>query len=345
MIALLICLVNSGVNAIIFDMKQALTLIQHIWREQKNYPDSRGVFSELLYEIALVGKIISREVNKAGVAEIYGLTGEVNISGDQVQKLDIFSQQAFENVLGHCGHLCVMASEEQESIIPLSCEKSLGDYVLLFDPLDGSSNIDANVSIGSIFSLYKRGSKGGPGNLDDLMQTGIQQVAAGYIIYGSSTMFVYTTGQGVYGFTLDPSLGEFLLTHEKITLPNVNKVYSINERDYYSWPLGIQKYIEEIKKTGKISGRYVGTLVADFHRNLLYGGIFLYPSTAKDPQGKLRLLYEANPLSFIIEQAGGRASNGKQNVLEITPTELHQKTPLYIGNKEEVEKINNLLKS
>jgi len=324
-------------------MKQAITLIQHIWQQQKNYPDSRGVFSELLYEIALAGKIISREVNKAGIAEVYGLTGETNVSGDTVQKLDVFCQQTFENVLGHCGHLCVMASEEEEGIIPLSCEKSLGDYVLLFDPLDGSSNIDANVSIGSIFSVYRRVSKSGPGNLADLMQAGIKQVAAGYIIYGSSTMFVYTAGQGVYGFTLDPSLGEFLLTHEKIILPDVNKVYSINERDYYSWPQGIREYIEEIKKAGKVSARYIGSLVADFHRNLLYGGIFLYPSTAKNPQGKLRLLYEANPLAFIMEQAGATASNGKQNILEITPTELHQKTPLYFGNKEEVEKIKRCL--
>lgn len=324
-------------------MKQTLTLIQHIWEEQKVHPNNRGVFSELLYEIALVGKIISREVNKAGIAEIYGLTGEVNLSGDEVQKLDQFTQRTFENVLGRCGHLCVMASEEQEGIIQISDSKPLGDYVLLFDPLDGSSNIDANVSIGSIFSIYKRVSKKGPGVLEDAIQTGSKQVAAGYVIYGSSTMFVYTTGQGVYGFTLDPTLGEFLLTHEKIVLPDKNKVYSINERDYHSWPEGIRKYIDEIKKEGNVSARYIGSLVADIHRNLLYGGIFLYPSTAKNPNGKLRLLYEANPMTFLIEQAGGRASNGKQNILDIKPTELHQRVPFYIGNKKEVDKIDKLL--
>ena len=324
-------------------MKQGTTLIQHIWKEQKQYPDSRGVFSELLYEIALASKIISREVNKAGIAEVYGLTGDVNVQGEEVAKLDVFSQTTFENVLGHSGHLCVMASEEQEGIIPLTPGKSLGEYTMLFDPLDGSSNIDANVSVGSIFSIYKRISEKGPGNLKDLMQTGSKQVAAGYIIYGSSTMFVYTTGQGVYGFTLDPTLGEFLLTHEKITLPDKVKCYSTNERDYLSWPEGIRKYIDEIKKEGKVSARYIGSLVADIHRNLLYGGIFLYPSTEKNPNGKLRLLYEANTMAFLMEQAGGKASNGEKSILEIEPTELHQRTPLYIGNKEEVEKIEKLL--
>lgn len=326
-------------------MKQTLTLIQHIWQQQKNYPDSRGVFSELLHEIALVGKIISREVNKAGIAEIYGYTGDKNISGDTVHKLDEFSQITFENVLGHCGHLCAMASEEQEGMVKLSEEKKCGDYVLLFDPLDGSSNIDANVSVGSIFSIYKRLTESGPGAMDDLMQPGRKQIAAGYIIYGSSTMFVYTTGQGVFGFTLDPSIGEFLLTHELITLPSAIKCYSINERDYHSWPEGIRKYVDGLKAAGKVGARYIGSLVADFHRNLLYGGIFMYPSTAKNPNGKLRLLYEANPLAMIVEQAGGRASNGQENILEIKPTELHQKVPLYIGNKEEVEKIVKCLNS
>lgn len=321
------------------------TLTQHIWQEQKNYPDSKGVFSELLYEVALVCKIISREVNKAGIAEVYGLTGEVNIQGEEIQKLDEFAQQTFENILGHCGHLCVMASEEQEDIIQISSDKPLGNYVMLFDPLDGSSNIDANVSVGSIFSIYKRVSKKGQGTKEDLMQQGSKQVAAGYVIYGSSTMFVYTTGQGVFGFTLDPSIGEFLLTHEKITLPDKNKVYSTNERDYHSWPEGIRKYIDEIKEEGKVSARYIGSLVADIHRNLLYGGIFLYPSTEKNPNGKLRLLYETNTMAFLMEQAGGKASNGQQNILEIEPSELHQRTPLYIGNKEEVRKIEDFLKS
>lgn len=324
---------------------KGLTLIQHIWQEQKNYPDSRGVFSELLQEIALAGKIISREVNKAGIAEIYGFTGNINTCGDQIQKLDQFAQNTFVNVLGHSGHLCAMASEEEEGVISLGQEKPLGDYVLLFDPLDGSSNIDANVSIGSIFSLYKRISEKGAGTLPDLLQVGAKQSAAGYLVYGASTMFVYTIGQGVYGFTLDPSIGEFMLTHEKITLPDKPKVFSANERDWHSWPEGIKNYLSVIKQEAKLSGRNIGSLVADIHRNLLYGGIFLYPSTAKNPAGKLRLVYEANPMAFIIEQAGGAASNGQENILNIAPTELHQRTPLYIGNKEEVQKICRLLNS
>jgi len=325
--------------------KESLTITQHIWQQQHNFPQSRGAFSELLYEIALVGKIMSREVNKAGIAEAYGLMGDVNIQGEEVQKLDVFAQNTFVNILGHCGHLCAMASEEEEGIVELSKEKECGQYVMLFDPLDGSSNIDANVSVGSIFSIYKRISIKGPGTTEDLMQPGIKQVAAGYVIYGSSTMFVYTTGHGVNGFTLDPSLGEFLLTHPNIKLPDKVKNFSINERDYYSWPAGVKQYIDDIKKAGKVSGRYIGSLVADIHRNLLYGGIFIYPATVKSPQGKLRLLYEANPMAMIMEQAGGQASAGQGRILEIEPTELHQRTPLYIGNKQEVEKIENLLAS
>ncbi|MBU1131519.1 class 1 fructose-bisphosphatase [Patescibacteria group bacterium] len=323
--------------------KIGTTLTQHIWQEQKTHPQSRGSLSELLYEIALVCKIISREVNKAGIAEIYGLTGEVNVQGEEVQKLDEFTQNIFVNILGHCGHLCALASEEEEGIVNLSKEKELGDYVMLFDPLDGSSNIDANVSVGTIFSIYKRVTKKGPGTMEDLMQAGNKQVAAGYVIYGSSTMFVYSTGNGVYGFTLDPTIGEFLLTHENITMPDKVKNYSTNERDYHSWPEGIRKYIDEIKKEGKVSARYIGSLVADIHRTLLYGGVFLYPSTEKNPNGKLRLLYEANIMAFLIEQAGGRASNGQKNILEIEPSELHQRVPLYIGNKEEVKKIEDFL--
>lgn len=322
---------------------KGLTLIQHIWREQKNYPDSRGVFSELLYEIALTGKIISREVNKAGMAEIYGFTGDINVQGEKVQKLDEFSQRTFENVLGHSGHLCAMASEEREKVVPISSEKSLGDYVMAFDPLDGASNINVNINIGSIFSIYKKISKGKDGCLEDFLQEGKKQLAAGYLIYGSSTMFVYTTGSGVYGFTLDPSIGEFMLTHEKITLPEKCKNFSVNETYYHQWPQGIRTYVDEIKKAAQASARHVGSLVADFHRNLLEGGIFLYAPTTKNPGGKLRLVYEANPMAMIVEQAGGTASTGKENILDIKPIELHQRTPLYIGNKEEVKKIEKLL--
>ena len=324
-------------------MKTTLTLNQHIYLDQKNHPQGTGIFSEILSEIALVGKIISREVNKAGIAEIYGLTGDVNTSGDEVQKLDQFAQNTFVNILGYSGNLCAMASEEEEGLIPISAGKDLGKYVLIFDPLDGSSNIDANVSIGSIFSLYKRVTEAGPGTLADLLQPGYKQAAAGYIVYGASTMFVYTAGLGVYGFTLDPSIGEFVLTHKNIKLPAVNKNYSVNERDYYSWPEGVKTYIEDLKKEGKVAARYIGSLVADIHRTLLYGGIFMSPATNKKPEGKLRLLYEGNAMAMLMTQAGGAASNGQKNILEIEPTELHQRTPLYIGNQNEVKKIKQLL--
>jgi len=326
-------------------MNKTLTLNQHIYLDQKNYPQGTGVFSELLSEIALVGKIISREVNKAGIAEIYGFTGDINVQGEKVQKIDEWAQKTFENILGHTGHLCAMASEEKENLIKIADNKELGNYVMSFDPIDGCSNIDVNVNIGSIFSIHKRISKEGHGQLKDLLQPGYKQVAAGYIVYGSSTMLVYTTGFGVYGFTLDPSIGEFFLTHDKITLPSRCKNYSTNETYYHEWSAGIKKYIDDIKKEGQSSARYIGSLIADFHRNLLDGGIFLYPGTQKRPSGKLRLLYEASPLAFIVEQAGGYASNGEKNILEIEPTELHQRTPLYIGNKEEVEKIEQLLKA
>jgi len=326
-------------------MNTTVTLNQHVYLDQKNYPQGTGVFSELLSEIALAGKIISREVNKAGIAEIYGFTGDINVQGEEVQKIDEWAQKTFENILGHTGHLCAMASEEKEDIIRISDNKQLGNYVMAFDPIDGCSNIDVNVNIGSIFSIHKRVTKQGHGTLKDLLQPGFKQVAAGYIVYGSSTMFVYTTGHGVHGFTLDPSIGEFLLTHKDIKSPKTCKNFSTNETYYHEWPNGIKKYIDNIKKGGQSSARYIGSLIADFHRNLLDGGIFLYPRTKKRSNGKLRLLYEASPLAFIIEQAGGYASNGGKNILEITPTELHQRTPLIIGNKEEVKKIEKLLQS
>ena len=325
-------------------MDKTVTLNQHIYLDQKNYPEGTGAYSELLSEIALVGKIISREVNKAGIAEIYGFTGDINVQGEEVQKIDKWAQTTFENILGRSGHLCVMASEEEEGLVKISDDKQLGDYVLAFDPIDGCSNIDVNISIGTIFSVHKRITKEGPGTLEDLLQPGYKQVAAGYMVYGSSTMFVYTTGHGVHGFTLDPSIGEFLLTHENITLPDVCKNFSANESYYHDWKDGVRKYIDEIKKEGKSRARYIGSLIADIHRNLLDGGVFIYAGTKKRPEGKLRLLYEAAPMAFLIEQAGGKASNGEKSIMEIEPTELHQRTPLFIGNKDEIEKIEKLLK-
>lgn len=324
-------------------MKETLTLTQYIWQEQAKYPENRGVFSELLYEISLVGKIISREVNKAGIAEMYGLTGDINVQGEEVKKMDVFAQQTFENVLGRSGHLCAMASEEEEDIIPIKNSKELGNYVLVFDPIDGASNTDVNVSIGSIFAIYKRVSESGPGKMEDFLQSGRQQVAAGYLIYGSSTMFVYTTGNGVHGFTLDPELGEFLLTHENIKIPDSCQNFSTNESYYYQWPEGIRRYIDKIKKDGQPRARHIGSLIADIHRNLLEGGIHLYSSTKKHVHGKLRLMYENNPFAFLVEQAGGRASDGQQDILDIQPSELHQRTQLYIGNKKEVDQIEKLL--
>ena len=318
-----------------------ITLERFINEEQSTHPGARGEFSGLLAQITLAGKIISREVNKAGLAEILGLTGRKNVHGEQVQKLDMFANDIFFSSLDHSGHLCIMASEEVEDAIEIPPEYPCGDYVLLFDPLDGSSNIDVNVNIGSIFSILKRRSTGDRGNLQDCLQAGIHQLGAGYLVYGSSTMFVYTTGYGVHGFTLDPSLGEFLLSHPNIQIPDRSSIYSINEGHSFYWETGAKRYIEHLKAPDPDSGRpyssrYIGSLVADFHRNLLKGGIFLYPGDKKSPKGKLRLLYEASPLAFIVEQAGGAASTGFERIMEVNPEGLHQRTPLIIGNKEDV---------
>jgi fructose-1,6-bisphosphatase I len=281
-------------------------------------------------------------VNMAGLAKILGETGAVNVHGEAVQKLDEFAQHTICRAMGHNGHLCVMASEESENIIPIPDGSKRGKYVLMFDPLDGSSNIDVNASIGTIWSIHRKITKDREdGSLEDCLQKGCEQVAAGYFIYGSSTMMVYTTGNGVHGFTLDPSLGEFLLSHESIQTPPRGKIYSINEGNVHSWDAGTRRYIEYVKEDRKDRGhpytlRYIGSLVADFHRNLLKGGIFLYPG----PKGKLRLLYEAAPLAMIVEQAGGAASTGAQRILDIQPTSLHQKVPLIIGSREDVAEYN-----
>lgn len=318
-------------------MSKITTVQQYVLDEERLHPEATGDFTQLLTSLIVAAKIISREVNKAGLVKILGETGDINVHGERVMMLDEFAQQTIYRAMGSCGHLCVMASEEAENIIPIPDGGKRGKYVLMFDPLDGSSNIDVNASIGTIFSIQKKVTDMEDGGEPDCLQQGYKQLAAGYFIYGSSTMMVYTTGQGVHGFTLDPSLGEFLLSHEKITTPSRGKIYSINEGNSTKWDTGTRRYIDYVKEDQKDKGhpyslRYIGSLVADFHRNLLKGGIFLYPG----PKGKLRLLYEANPLALVAEQAGGAATTGDMRILDLVPTSLHQRVPLIIGSKEDV---------
>lgn len=301
-------------------------------------PRATGVFTGLLNDIALAAKIISREVNHAGLAEMLGDTGEENSHGERVQKLDIFADDVMRQVLHHTGLITCMASEEKEFFWPVPDSFPSGEYVVIYDPLDGSSNIDVNVSIGTIFSIHSKISSSERGELSDCLQAGKHQVAAGYVLYGSSTMFVYTTGRGVHGFTLDPSLGEFVLSHESMCFPDPpRRVYSINEAHYNSWKTGQQLLIDHLKDGGGFSSRYIGSLVADFHRTLLQGGIFMYPSGKGAPEGKLRLLYECSPIAMLAKQAGGRASTGARDVLEVIPDSLHQRVPFYAGNSELVD--------
>ena len=326
-----------------------MTIARHIIEEQSKHPGATGELSKLLHDFSLAAKVISLEVNKAGLVDIIGFTGDNNVHGEQVKKLDMLAHDMLIKAMDHGGHLCVMASEEEEDIIQIPKKFNIGKYVLLFDPLDGSSNIDANISIGTIFSIYRRISPDGtPGTMEDCLQPGIKQVAAGYIVYGSSTMLVYTAGAGVHGFTLDPAFGEFLLSHPNIQTPKKSKIYSINEGNYLYWHPGLKKYIkylqEEDKATNRpYSGRYIGSMVADIHRNLLYGGIFMYPADSRNPNGKLRLQYECNPMAFIVEQAGGRATNGKIRTLEIIPEKLHQRVPIFIGSEEDVKMVEKFM--
>jgi len=319
-----------------------VTIERHITDTQKKFPRATGEFSAIMYDIAFAAKVIAREVNKAGLVDVLGYTGSTNVHGEKVQKLDEFADSIIFRAMDHTGRLCVMASEEREDIIPIPDKFKCGKYVLTYDPLDGSSNIDANVSIGTIFSIYRKVSKGERGTREDCLQPGTSQVAAGYIAYGASTMMVFTTGNGVHGFTYDPSVGEFLLSHDNIMTPPRGRIYSTNEGNYQRWHDGTKKYIDYLKQTDKetnrpYSARYIGSLVADFHRNLLYGGIFLYPGDSKNPHGKLRLVYEANPLVFIVQQAGGEASDGRRRIVDIKPEDIHQRTPLIIGSLEDVK--------
>jgi len=331
------------------EQTQFMTLARHIIEEERKHPKATGELSALLQDLSLATKVISLEVNKAGLVDILGFTGSNNIHGENVKKLDIFAHDMMVHAMNHGGHLCVMASEEEAGIIHIPAKYKIGKYVLLFDPLDGSSNIDANVSIGTIFSIYKRCSADGkPGTEEDCLQPGIKQVAAGYIIYGSSTMFVYTAGYGVYGFTLDPAFGEFILSHHKVMTPKKSKIYSINEGNYLYWNPGLKKFIKYLQDEDKgtdrpYSSRYIGSMVADIHRNLLYGGLFMYPADSRNPNGKLRLQYECNPMAFIIEQAGGRASDGFKRILELQPKTIHQRTPIFIGSEDDVKMVEKFI--
>ncbi len=330
------------------------TITQHLLLQQKKNPEATGAFTQILNELTVAGKVISREVNKAGLVDIIGATGEVNVQGESVQKLDIFANQIVVDRMQHIGQLCCMGSEEVAELIDIPPKYPKGDYILVFDPLDGSSNIDVNISIGTIFGIYKKVSKETDINflLSDVLQPGLKQVAAGYIVYGSSTIMVYTTGNGVHGFTLFPGIGEFLLSHENIRIPKKCKTYSVNESNYAYWDDKTKALINYFKAKDRetnrpYTSRYVGSLVADFHRNLLKGGIFMYPADLKDPKkpnGKLRLMVEANPLAMVAEQAGGYASNGHGPILEMSPEQLHQRTPLYIGSKEDVKFAEKFLK-
>jgi fructose-1,6-bisphosphatase I len=312
------------------------TLDRFIKNNQDQFQYASGELSQLLRDIALASKVVNREINKAGLIDIMGAMGSQNSTGEAQQKLDVLANIRFTRALSKGGEVCALISEETESYVDLNNE---GKYVIAIDPLDGSSNIDVNVSIGTIFSIYRRKSAvGQPIQEEDILQMGDEQVAAGYILYGSSTMLVYTTGHGVNGFTYEPSLGEYFLSHPDMTIPEDGKIYSINEGSANSFSEEIKTYLQYCKDQ-KYTGRYIGSLVADFHRNLLKGGIYLYPATSKDQNGKLRLMYECNALAFIAEQAGGKATDGTRRILEIVPQDLHQRTPFYVGSKKMVEKV------
>ncbi|HEX8391220.1 MAG TPA: class 1 fructose-bisphosphatase [Longimicrobium sp.] len=323
--------------------KSVITIERHIIEAERQFPEATGAFSNILSDVAFAAKMIAKEVRRAGLADILGYTGEVNVQGEEVKKLDEYAHEVIFKALDHTGHLCGMASEEVEDFIPIPDRFPTGKYCVLFDPLDGSSNIEANVSVGTIFSVHRKISDHERGCAEDCLQPGYKQVAAGYVVYGSSTMLVYTTGNGVHGFTLEPSIGEFLLSHPNIRIPTPGqRIFSANEGNYRNWSPGQRALIDHLKgvdgsNAKPFSARYIGSLVADFHRNLLYGGFFMYPADSKNPNGKLRLLYEAAPLAMIAEHAGGRASTGFGRINDIDPVSLHQRTPLYIGTSEYVE--------
>ncbi len=329
---------NGNANSLI-----GISFSEHVAEQQHRLsPAARGELSSLLMHMMIAAKIIARETRKAALVDILGLTGKINVQGEEVQKLDEYADQIMIHNLRYTGHLCAMSSEEHEDIITIPERYAVGNYTLTFDPLDGSSNIDANVGIGTIFSIQRRVSSGPTGTHQDILQRGKNQVCAGYVVYGPSTILVYTTGHGVWGFTLDPSVGEFLLSHPDIKIPEEAGIYSVNEGNHSRWDEPTRQIVDSYK-SGKnyqnrvYSSRYIGSLVSDFHRNMLYGGIFLYPADSKNKSGKLRLLPEANPLALVAEQAGGAASTGRQRILDIEPKRLHHRVPLIIGSRKDVE--------
>lgn len=333
-------------------MSKVVTLNEFIMDRQADFPFATGELSRILNDIAVASKIVSRDVRQAGLVDhILGAHGNTNIQGEEQQKLDVVADEQFIKAFEYGGEICGIASEENDDFVAFTSESAKnGKYVVLFDPLDGSSNIDVNVSIGTIFSIYRRISAvGTEATLEDMLQPGSEQVAAGYVLYGSSTMLVYTTGRGVNGFTLDPSIGEFCLSHRDMRMPETGRLYAMNEGNINICEEGLRDYVAycqsfENDKGAPYSGRYIGSLVADFHRNMIKGGIYIYPDTTTSPEGKLRLLYECNPLAFIAEQAGGIASTGRKRIMDLKPTRLHERVPFYIGSKQMVEKAMSLLK-
>jgi fructose-1,6-bisphosphatase I len=332
-------------------MAALVTLSEFVMERQSDFPYASGDLTRLLSDIGIAGKIINHKVNKAGLQDILGAAANINVQGETQMKMDVFSDETLLNAMRWGGQVAGAGSEENEKYFAFDqehCKKA--KYVILFDPLDGSSNIDVNVSIGTIFSIFRRKSSiGDLANVNDFLQKGDEQVAAGYIIYGSSTMLVYTTGHGVNGFTLQPSIGEFFLSHPNMKIPEDGAIYSMNEGNLNACEKGVQEYIAWCKQSDKktnrpYSARYIGSLVADFHRNLIKGGIYIYPGTTKNKSGKLRMQYECNPLAFIVEQAGGKATDGHRRIMEIVPTDLHQRSPLFIGSKNMVEKVEALIK-
>ena len=330
-------------------MSKLTTLVDFIYEKQADFPFATGELSRILSSISLASKMVSRDVRQAGLVDhILGAQGVDNIQGEAQQKLDLVADTAFINAFEQGGDVCGIASEENDDFLAFPSAQK-GQYVVLFDPLDGSSNIDVNVSIGTIFSIYRRiSSEGTPATLEDMLQAGTEQIAAGYVLYGSSTMLVYTTGKGVHGFTLDPSTGEFCLSHPDMKMPERGRMYAMNEGNINTCEPGLKEYIAYCQSNDNdynapYSGRYIGSLVADFHRNLIKGGIYIYPAIPASPEGRLRLLYECNPLAFLAEQAGGLATTGRKRILEIKPSALHQRIPYFVGSKLMVEKAMSLL--
>lgn len=330
------------------DRTKVTTLERFILDQERFHPDATGELTNLLYDVALAAKLIAAQIRRAGLVNILGAAGTTNVQDEEQQKLDVFANETMKHALNHTGRVCAMASEEDEELIPIPEGVPAGKYTVLFDPLDGSSNIDVNAAVGTIFSIYHRVTTAGPGKLEDVLQSGAKQVAAGYVMYGSSVMMVYSAGHGVHGFTLDPTIGEFLLSHENITTPATGKYYSVNESNFGRWSKGVQRAVrgfhgdDPSRIKGKNS-RYIGSLVADFHRNLIAGGIFMYPGDSKNANGKLRLMYECAPMAFLAEAAGGKATDGRRRILDIAPTALHQRTPLVIGGAADVDYVAQVI--